>query len=79
MEEAPHCPCCGHAEWVRGNVVVVPGVDGPLRVTTRCPHGPAWWTCANCGYGAPAGGDIDDRLARIPEHVPGPHAGAPVD
>lgn len=66
MEEAPRCRCCRHAEWVRGNVVMVPGADGPLRGITRCPHGPACPTCANCGYVAPTGGGIDGRLARAP-------------
>ena len=59
----------GHTEWVRGNMVVVPGADGPLRVVTRCPHGPARWTCASCDYMDPCDGAIGPRLERIPEHV----------
>jgi hypothetical protein len=33
MKEASRCPSCQHGEWVRGNNVVVPGADGPVRVS----------------------------------------------
>ncbi|MGO9177800.1 MAG: hypothetical protein ACLQHS_00800 [Candidatus Limnocylindrales bacterium] len=69
MEEAPRCPVCGHTEWVRGNMVVVPGADGPVRVVTRCPYGPERWTCASCEYVDPGDGGIARRLDRIPEHM----------
>jgi len=68
MEESPRCPCCARAEWVRGNVVVVAGAGGPLRITTACPHGPARWTCANCAYEPPLGGTLEVGLAQIPMH-----------
>jgi len=71
MEEAPRCLSCGHTEWARGNLVVVPGANGPVRVITSCPHGPEDWTCANCGYADPGDGEIGRRLERIPEHVAG--------
>ena len=69
MQEAPRCPVCGHTEWVRGNMVVVPGPEGPGRVVTRCPYGPARWTCASCEYVDPCDGEIARCLERIPEHL----------
>ena len=68
MEESPRCPCCARVEWVRGNVVVVTGAGGPLRIATACPQGPARWTCANCGYEAPLGGTLEVGLEQIPVH-----------
>ncbi len=68
MEESPRCPCCARVEWVRGNVVVVAGTGGPLRIATACPQGPARWTCANCAYEAPIGGTLEVGLAQIPMH-----------
>ena len=69
MKEAPRCPFCQHEEWVRANIVVVPGAGGPVRVRTSCAHGPAGWTCATCGYADPCGGEIERLLERVPEHV----------
>ena len=69
MEELPRCPSCRHEEWVRANSVVVPGADGPIRVSTSWTDGPAGWTCANCGYTDPCGGEIERMLERVPEHV----------
>jgi hypothetical protein len=66
MEEDPRCPVCGHSEWVRGNMVVVPGADGPVRVVTRCPQGPERWACVSCEYVDPCDGEIARRLDRIP-------------
>jgi len=54
---------------VRANIVVVPGVHGPVRVSTSCADGPAGWTCANCGYTDPCGGEIEGRLERVPERA----------
>ena len=71
MQEAPHCPDCRHEEWVRANIVVVPGADGPVRVRTSCAYGPTGWTCANCGYTDPCGGEIERLLERVPERVTG--------
>ena len=68
MEESPRCPCCSRVAWVRGNVVVVAGAGGPLRVTTNYPHGPARWSCANCGYEVPLGETLEVGLAQIPMH-----------
>jgi hypothetical protein len=56
---------------VRGNIVVVPGADGPVRVSTSCASGPAGWTCANCGYTDPSDGEIERMLERVPERVTG--------
>jgi predicted nucleic-acid-binding Zn-ribbon protein len=71
MKEVPRCPSCQHGEWVRANIVVVPGANGPVRVTTSCASGPASWTCANCGYTGPCGGEIERLLERVPERVTG--------
>jgi len=71
MKEMPHCPSCQHGEWVRGSIVVVPSADGPVRVSTSCTYGPAGWTCANCGYTDPCGGEIERLLERVPDHVTG--------
>ncbi len=68
MEESPRCPCCARVEWVRGNVVIVAGAGGPLRITTTCPQGPGRWTCANCGYEVPLGGTLEAGLQQIPMH-----------
>lgn len=77
MQVPPRCPVCRHEEWVRANIVVVPGAHGPLRVNTRYVHGPANWTCATCGYMDPCGGEIEGLLDRVPEHVTGQPAAAP--
>jgi hypothetical protein len=76
MQALPRCPSCRHEEWVRANIVVVPGAQGPLRVSTSYVHGPANWTCANCGYVDPCGGEIEGLLDRVPEHVSGQPATA---
>jgi hypothetical protein len=39
-----------------------------LLLATACPHGPARWTCANCGYEAPFGGTLEVGLEQIPMH-----------
>ena len=59
-------------EWVRGNVVVVAGAGGPLRIITTGPQGPARWTCANCGYEVPLGGTLEVALQQVPMHGPRP-------
>ena len=69
MEELPRCPSCRHEEWVSANSVVVPGADGPIRVSTSWTDGPAGWACANCGYTDPCGGEIERMLDWVPEHV----------
>ncbi len=69
MQEAPRCPVCGHTKWVRGDMVVVPGADGPVRVVTPGPYGPERWTCASCEYMDPCDGEIARCLERIPAHV----------
>jgi hypothetical protein len=68
MEESRRCPCCARVASVRGNVVVVAGADGPLRITTACPHGPTRWTCTNCGHEASLGGTLEVGLAQTPVH-----------
>jgi predicted nucleic-acid-binding Zn-ribbon protein len=69
MQALPRCPSCRHEEWVRANVVVVPGAQGPVRVSTSYLNGPAGWTCATCGYTDACSGDIERLLERVPEHV----------
>jgi hypothetical protein len=77
MQALPRCPFCQHEEWVRANVVVVPGAHGPLRVSTSYVHGPADWTCATCGYTDRCGGEIEGLLEQVSEHADGQPVGAP--
>ena len=44
----------------------MPGPGVPLRVTTHCASGPDDWTCANCGYVAPAASALVDVLELVP-------------
>ncbi len=70
MQELPVCPRCRHDVWARENIVIVLGADGPVGVVTGCPHGPADWTCGNCGYIALPKGEIEHQLALIPPRRP---------
>ena len=72
MQALPRCRSCRHEEWVRANLVVVPGALGPLRISSGYADGPTDWTCANCGYVEPCGGEIERLLERAPEHVSSP-------
>jgi predicted nucleic-acid-binding Zn-ribbon protein len=72
MQALPSCPSCRHEEWVRANLVVVPGALGPLRVSSSYADGPTDWTCANCGYVDSCGGEIERLLDLAPEHVSNP-------
>jgi predicted nucleic-acid-binding Zn-ribbon protein len=65
METLSRCPSCRHKEWVvRADSVVVPGAQGPFRVSTSFVHDLTDWTCAKCGYAERGGGEIDGILDR---------------
>jgi hypothetical protein len=66
MQAEVACPCCCHSEWVRENVVIVPGSCGLVRVVTQCQEGPADWTCATCGYVSTRGSGIGRALDLVP-------------